>query len=233
MEQPTPRRGAATQTGGRLGGWKPPPLLPGEEFGEPGEGGAGEADEEEAVAPDEVAVFFEVKDGAELVDVVDHGLDGGAVVAEQFHHGGGELAFGELGVGAEEKDVELVGAAGLGVAAGEDGESGEKGGAEGEGGEDEEGGGERFGIGTAEDDGEDDEGGGDEDACLLVGHAAELDVMLLDGAEQLDAFVGEGRLNRVLHGSARLSRNRARRKSLGRIFWGDEERRKRPDSLQK
>ena len=177
-------------------------LLPREEFGEPGEGGAGEADEEESVAPNEVAVFFEVEDGAELVDVVDHGLDGGAVVAEQFHHGGGELAFGELGIGAEEEDVELVGAAGLGVAAGEDGERGEKGGAEGEGGEDEEGGREWFGIGTAEDDGEDDEGGGDEDACLLVGHAAELDVMLLDGAEQLDAFVGEGRLNRVLHGVA-------------------------------
>ena len=135
-----------------------------------------------------------------MVDVVDGGLEGRFVVVEGLHHGGGEFPLGELGERTEEEEIEFVGPAGLRVAAGDDREGREKGRGQGEGREDDEGQGYFFGGGPTEDDGEDEEGRGDEDAGLLIGHAAQLDVVLLNRAKELNSRVAQGGAADFRHG---------------------------------
>jgi len=164
-----------------------------------GDSSTGKSGEEGAVAPGEVAVFLEEEVGALLVDVANHGLNRVPFIFEELHDGFREFAFRELGEGAKEEEIHAMSAPWLWAAARHDGEGGKDGGGEGEDSEDEEGEGGIGGVHLAKDDGQDDEGGGNEDAGFLIRRGAELDLMMLDGTQNLNSLGNLRRRRRVGH----------------------------------
>ena len=96
-------------------------------------------------------------------------------------------------MGAEKEKIHAIASPGLRVASGHQGQASEKGGSEQENAEEEEGEGGFFEADLSEDDGEGDDASCDQDAGFVICRGAELEMLLLDGPQNLNLLGDVGR----------------------------------------